>query len=165
MELLIDFPDRSRVDKHFGSFTVQTDPPPAASTPSPFDVFLFDRDMRRYLRAGFLPCWDFTSNAAFPRTEYRSLNGRSETNRVPWWKNRSRDQTAAGLSGEISRGGDPCSAIMRGQKTSKASTEVRDHNNDELSILKRVSTVLNKQHKTRIRKPPDPATCLTRRVK
>ena len=145
MELLIDFPDRSRVDKHFGSFTVQTDPPPAASTPSPFDVFLFDRDMRP--------------------TEYRSLNGRSETNRVPWWKNRSRDQTAAGLSGEISRGGDPCSAIMCGQKTSGASTEVRDHNNDELSMLKRVSTVLNKQHKTRIRKPPDPAACLTRRVK
>ena len=40
MELLIDFPDRSRVDKHFGSFTVQTDQPPEALAPSPFDVFL-----------------------------------------------------------------------------------------------------------------------------
>ena len=40
MELLIDFPGGSRVDAHFGSFTVQTDQPPAASAPSPFDVFL-----------------------------------------------------------------------------------------------------------------------------
>jgi len=40
MELIIDFPGGSRVDAHFGSFTVQTDQPPAASAPSPFDVFL-----------------------------------------------------------------------------------------------------------------------------
>ena len=40
MELLIDFPGGSRVDAHFGKFTVATDQPPAASAPSPFDVFL-----------------------------------------------------------------------------------------------------------------------------
>ena len=40
MELIIDFPGGSRVDAHFGPFTVQTDQPPAASAPSPFDVFL-----------------------------------------------------------------------------------------------------------------------------
>ncbi len=40
MELLIDFPGGSRVDAHFGPFTVQTDQPPEASAPSPFDVFL-----------------------------------------------------------------------------------------------------------------------------
>jgi len=40
MELIIDFPGGSRVDAHFGSFTVQTDQPPTASAPSPFDVFL-----------------------------------------------------------------------------------------------------------------------------
>ena len=40
MELTIDFPGGSRVDAHFGSFTVQTDQPPAASAPTPFDVFL-----------------------------------------------------------------------------------------------------------------------------
>jgi len=40
MELLIDFPGGSRVDAHFGTFTVQTDQPPSASAPSPFDVFL-----------------------------------------------------------------------------------------------------------------------------
>ena len=40
MELLIDFPGDSRVDAHFGGFTVATDQPPTASAPSPFDVFL-----------------------------------------------------------------------------------------------------------------------------
>ena len=40
MELIIDFPGGSRVDAHFGQFTVQTDQPPTASAPSPFDVFL-----------------------------------------------------------------------------------------------------------------------------
>jgi putative redox protein len=40
MEMIIDFPGGSRVDAHFGSFTVATDQPPAASAPSPFDVFL-----------------------------------------------------------------------------------------------------------------------------
>jgi ribosomal protein S12 methylthiotransferase accessory factor len=40
MELLIDFPGGSRVDAHFGGFTVKTDQPPAASAPSPFEVFL-----------------------------------------------------------------------------------------------------------------------------
>ncbi len=40
MELLIDFPSGSRVDAHFGPFTVATDQPPAASAPTPFDVFL-----------------------------------------------------------------------------------------------------------------------------
>ena len=40
MELLIDFPGDSRVDAHFGKFTVATDQPPMASAPSPFDVFL-----------------------------------------------------------------------------------------------------------------------------
>jgi len=40
MELIIDFPGGSRVDAHFGSFTVPTDQPPAASAPTPFAVFL-----------------------------------------------------------------------------------------------------------------------------
>jgi putative redox protein len=40
MELIIDFPGGSRVDAHFGRFIVKTDQPPAASAPSPFDVFL-----------------------------------------------------------------------------------------------------------------------------
>ncbi len=40
MELLIDFPGGSRVDAHFGSFTVNTDQPPVASAPTPFAVFL-----------------------------------------------------------------------------------------------------------------------------
>lgn len=40
MELVIDFPGGSRVDAHFGKFTVATDQPPAASAPSPFEVFL-----------------------------------------------------------------------------------------------------------------------------
>jgi putative redox protein len=40
MEMLIDFPGGSRVDAHFSGFTVNTDQPPAASAPSPFDVFL-----------------------------------------------------------------------------------------------------------------------------
>lgn len=40
MEMIIDFPGGSRVDAHFGSFTVATDQPPAASVPSPFEVFL-----------------------------------------------------------------------------------------------------------------------------
>ena len=40
MEMIIDFPGGSRVDAHFGSFTVATDQPPAASAPTPFAVFL-----------------------------------------------------------------------------------------------------------------------------
>jgi ribosomal protein S12 methylthiotransferase accessory factor len=40
MEMIIDFPGGSRVDAHFGGFTVATDQPPAASAPTPFAVFL-----------------------------------------------------------------------------------------------------------------------------
>lgn len=40
MEMIIDFPGGSRVDAHFGGFTVQTDQPPASSAPTPFAVFL-----------------------------------------------------------------------------------------------------------------------------
>ena len=40
MEMLIDFPGGSRVDAHFGNFTVNTDQPPTSSAPSPFEVFL-----------------------------------------------------------------------------------------------------------------------------
>ncbi len=40
MEIVIDFPGGSRVDAHFGSFTVQTDQPPEASAPTPFATFL-----------------------------------------------------------------------------------------------------------------------------
>jgi putative redox protein len=40
MELLIDFPGGSRVDAHFGSYTVATDQPPVASAPTPFGIFL-----------------------------------------------------------------------------------------------------------------------------
>jgi hypothetical protein len=54
MEMVIDFPGGSRVDAHFGDFTVATDQPPIASSPSPFEIFL-DRDMRRHLRSGILP--------------------------------------------------------------------------------------------------------------
>jgi ribosomal protein S12 methylthiotransferase accessory factor len=40
MEMMIDFPGGARVDAHFGSFTVKTDQPPSASSPTPFAVFL-----------------------------------------------------------------------------------------------------------------------------
>jgi putative redox protein len=40
MEMIIDFPGGSRVDAHFGQFTVATDQPPVASAPSPFELFL-----------------------------------------------------------------------------------------------------------------------------
>ena len=40
MDILIDFPGGSRVDAHFGKFTVPTDQPPVASAPTPFDLFL-----------------------------------------------------------------------------------------------------------------------------
>jgi putative redox protein len=40
MELVIDFPGGSRVDAHFGNFTVPTDQPPGAVAPTPFAVFL-----------------------------------------------------------------------------------------------------------------------------
>ena len=40
MEILIDFPGGSRVDAHFGKFTIPTDQPPEASAPTPFDLFL-----------------------------------------------------------------------------------------------------------------------------
>jgi len=40
MEMIIDFPGDSRVDAHFGNFTIPTDQPPGASAPTPFAVFL-----------------------------------------------------------------------------------------------------------------------------
>jgi ribosomal protein S12 methylthiotransferase accessory factor len=40
MEMIIDFPGGQRVDAHFRGFTVPTDQPPAASAPTPFDLFL-----------------------------------------------------------------------------------------------------------------------------
>ncbi len=40
MEMFIDFPGGSRVDAHFGDFTVATDQPPVGSAPTPFAVFL-----------------------------------------------------------------------------------------------------------------------------
>ncbi len=40
MEMMIDFPGGAQVDAHFGSFTVHTDQPPAASAPTPFATFL-----------------------------------------------------------------------------------------------------------------------------
>ena len=40
MEMMIDFPDGSRVDAHFGGFTIPTDQPPVASAPTPFATFL-----------------------------------------------------------------------------------------------------------------------------
>ncbi len=40
MEMIIDFPGESRVDAHFGGFTVPTDQPPVASAPTPFATFL-----------------------------------------------------------------------------------------------------------------------------
>jgi putative redox protein len=40
MEMIIDFPGGSRVDAHFGAFTVATDQPPVASAPAPFEIFL-----------------------------------------------------------------------------------------------------------------------------
>lgn len=40
MEILIDFPGGSRVDAHFGKFTIPTDQPPTGSAHTPFEVFL-----------------------------------------------------------------------------------------------------------------------------
>ena len=40
MEMMIDFPGGARVDAHFGQFTVKTDQPPAATSPTPFATFL-----------------------------------------------------------------------------------------------------------------------------
>ena len=40
MEMIIDFPGGSRVDAHFGDFTLYTDQLPAATAPTPFATFL-----------------------------------------------------------------------------------------------------------------------------
>lgn len=40
MEMIIDFPGGQRVDAHFKGFTIPTDQPPAATAPTPFDLFL-----------------------------------------------------------------------------------------------------------------------------
>ncbi len=40
MKMLIDFPGGSRVDAHFGPFTVRTDQPPESSAATPFATFL-----------------------------------------------------------------------------------------------------------------------------
>jgi ribosomal protein S12 methylthiotransferase accessory factor len=40
MEMIIDFPGGARVDAHFDQFTIKTDQPPAATSPTPFATFL-----------------------------------------------------------------------------------------------------------------------------
>ena len=40
MDMTIDFPGGTRVDAHFGSFTVATDQPPNSNAPTPFQLFL-----------------------------------------------------------------------------------------------------------------------------
>lgn len=43
MDMIIDFPGKSRVDAHFNGFTIKTDQVPPtgdASAPAPFDTFL-----------------------------------------------------------------------------------------------------------------------------
>lgn len=40
MEMIIDFPGGSKVDAHFGAFTLHTDQPPLSSAPTPFATFL-----------------------------------------------------------------------------------------------------------------------------
>lgn len=40
MDMVIDFSGGSKVDAHFGPFTVETDQPPISSAPSPFATFL-----------------------------------------------------------------------------------------------------------------------------
>src|SRR5512134_2336353 len=40
MEILVNFPGGSRVDAHFGNFTIPTDQPPVSCAPTPFAVFL-----------------------------------------------------------------------------------------------------------------------------
>jgi putative redox protein len=40
MEMIIDFPGGSRVDAHFGPFTIKTDQLPVATAPTPFATFL-----------------------------------------------------------------------------------------------------------------------------
>jgi putative redox protein len=40
MEMIIDFPGGSRVDAHFGTFTIKTDQLPVATAPTPFATFL-----------------------------------------------------------------------------------------------------------------------------
>ena len=40
MEMIIDFPGGSRVDAHFGPFSVPTDQPPESSAPTPLATFL-----------------------------------------------------------------------------------------------------------------------------
>ena len=56
MEMVIDFPGSSRVDAHFGDFTVATDQLPIASAPSPLEIFLASiGTLRWHLRSGILP--------------------------------------------------------------------------------------------------------------
>jgi ribosomal protein S12 methylthiotransferase accessory factor len=40
VEIVVDFPGGSRVDAHFGKFTVPTDQAPAETAPTPFELFL-----------------------------------------------------------------------------------------------------------------------------
>jgi hypothetical protein len=166
MELLIDFPGGSRVDAHFGSFTVQTDQPPAASAPSPFDVFLSSIGTCAGI---YVPGFCHAGISPATRPSHRRDTDRRTDDPEPVWrhggKDRPRDQTAGGLSGEISRGSDPFGAIMRGQKTSGASAENRDYNNDELSLRHKAPTSFNKQLKLRIRKTLGPPVQASRRVK
>lgn len=40
MEMIIDFPGGQQVDAHFRGHTIETDQPPADSSPMPFELFL-----------------------------------------------------------------------------------------------------------------------------
>ena len=79
MELIIDFPGGSRVDAHFGPFTVQTDQPPEASAPSPFDVFLSSIGT-----CAGIYVLGFAASGGFPRMALRSLNELPEIQQAGW---------------------------------------------------------------------------------
>ncbi len=56
MEMIIDFPGGSRVDAHFGNFTVATDQPPVGRRAHAFrSIPVLHWDLRGHLRARLLP--------------------------------------------------------------------------------------------------------------
>ncbi len=129
MEMMIDFPGGSRVDAHFGRFTVQTDQPPTASAPSPFDLFLSSIGtcagvyVLGFCRQRNLP----TDGLRIKERVLRNaMSGMVE-------KIELEDPASADLPREVPGSRDQFGAALRREKAPRARSGVRDHNQHESS--------------------------------
>ena len=123
MEMLIDFPGGSRVDAHFGPFTVATDQPPVSGAPTPFALFLASIGT-----CAGIYVLGFCQQRGLPteglrlvqRVHSSPFSGMVENIRIG-------DPGPARFPGEVLRCADQVRAIVRGQEAPGEPAAFRDH--------------------------------------